>query len=567
MGYAASFPAHAQTASTPRPIIEELRLQERERVLREQQERTVDDRLKPAVVEMQVLPEGESPCFRIDQLVLAGEGAEAFQWALDFGRKSGIAADDWRGRCLGTKSVNVLLARVKQAVIAKGFVTTRVLVGPQDLASGTLTLTLIPSRIAAIRFKAVERGQPASATTSLLGAIPARVGDLVNLRDVEQGLENLKRLPTADADIQIEASTAPNAKPGDSDLVVAYTRKPSLLGPLRMSLSLDDGGTDATGKTQASATVAWDNPLGINDLFYVSVNHGVFNHQGQSTAGQTVHYSVPYGDWLLSATASKSDYHQSVAGADQTYVYSGESSNAEVKLARLLFRDASRKTIASIRAFQRTSDNYIDDTEIEVQRRTVGGWEASLNHREFIGQATFDGTLSYRRGTGAFGSIEAPENPFGEGTSHMKLFMAEASVNAPFKLGEEQFRYGGLLRAQWNRSPLTPQDRFSVGGRYTVRGFDGDNSLLGQRGWLLRNDLGWVVGQSGAELYVGADYGQVGGPSVEFQVGRELAGAVIGVRGALKSLNYDFFVGTPVKKPWGFITANVTAGIGLNYNF
>ncbi|MDM0030083.1 ShlB/FhaC/HecB family hemolysin secretion/activation protein [Variovorax saccharolyticus] len=567
MGYSASFPAHAQTASTPRPIIEELRQQERERVLREQQERTVDDRLKPAIIDAQTLPEGESPCFRIDRLELSGEGADTFQWALDFADKSGTAADDWRGRCLGTNGVNVLLSRVQQAVIAKGFVTTRVLVGPQDLASGTLTLTLIPSRIAAIRFKAAESGQPSPATTSLLGAIPARIGDLVNLRDVEQALENLKRLPTADADIQIEASTAPNAKPGDSDLVVAYTRRPSLLGPLRVSLSVDDGGTDATGKTQAGATVAWDNPLGINDLFYVSVNHDVFNHQGQGTAGQTVHYSLPYGYWLLSATASKNDYHQSVAGVDQTYVYSGESSNAEVKLARLLYRDASRKTTASIRAFQRTSDNFIDDTEIDVQRRIVGGWEASLNHREFIGQATLDGTLSYRRGTGAFGSIEAPENPFGEGTSHMKLFTAEASVNAPFKLGDEQFRYGGLWRAQWNRSPLTPQDRFSIGGRYTVRGFDGENSLLGQRGWLIRNDLGWVVGQSGAELYLGADYGQVGGPSVEFQVGSELAGAVIGVRGAFQGLNYDFFVGTPIKKPWGFITANVTAGFSLNYNF
>ena len=563
---AAAFSAHAQTASTPRPIIEEQRQQERERVLREQQERTVDDRPKPAVIESQTLPEGESPCFRIDRLVLSGELAENFQWALDSADKAGDAADDWRGRCLGTKGVNVILARVQQAVIAKGFVTSRVLVGPQDLASGTLTLTLVPSRIAAIRFKAPE-GDQATPTTSLRGAIPARVGELVNLRAIEQGLENLKRLPTADADIQIEASAAPDAKPGDSDLVVAYTRKPSALGPLRVSLSLDDGGTESTGKTQAGATVAWDNPLGINDLFYLSLNQDAFNHQGQGTAGQTVHYSVPYGHWLLSTTASRSDYHQSVPGQDQTYVYSGESSNAEVKLARLLYRDASRKTTASIRAFQRTSDNYIDDTEIDVQRRIVGGWEASLNHREFIGQATVDGTLSYRRGTGAFGSLEAPEEAFGEGTSHMKLFTAEASLNAPFKLGGQQFRYSGLWRAQWNRSPLTPQDRFSLGGRYSVRGFDGEESLLGERGWLIRNDLGWAMGQSGAELYAGLDFGRVGGPSVEFQVGRKLAGAVVGLRGAYQGLSYDFFVGTPISKPEGFRTANVSAGFSLIYNF
>lgn len=561
-GVAAAFAAHAQVASTPRPIIEEQRQLERERALREQQERTVDTRPKPAVIDAQTLAEDERPCFRIDRLVLSGELADDFQWALDAAARSGETADDWQGRCLGTAGVNVILARVQQAVIARGYVTTRVLVGPQDLAAGTLVLTLVPSRIAAIRFKDREEGKDKT-STSLRGAIPAQVGRLVNLRDIEQGLENLKRLPTADADIQIEASTAPGARPGDSDLVVAYTRK----RPLRATLSLDDGGTDATGKTQAGATVAWDGPLGLNDLFYVSLNHDVFNHQGQGTAGQTVHYSVPYGYWLLSATVSQNDYHQSVAGLGQNYVYSGESSNAEVKLARLIYRDASRKTTTALRAWRRASHNFVDDTEIDVQRRVVGGWEASANHREFIGEATLDGTLAYRRGTGAFGSKEAPEEAFGDGTSRMELFTAEASLNAPFKLAGEQFRYSGLWRAQWNGTPLTPQDRFAIGGRYTVRGFDGENSLLGERGWLIRNDLGWALGRSGAELYAGVDYGHVGGLSVEFQVGNELAGAVVGIRGVFQGLNYDVFVGAPISKPEGFRTAKVTAGFSLSYNF
>jgi len=50
-----------------------------------------------------------------------------------------------------------------------------------------------------------------------------------------------------------------------------------------------------------------------------------------------------------------------------------------------------------------------------------------------------------------------------------------------------------------------------------VRGSDGEISLMGERGWLVRNDIGWAIptdsGQSGAELYVGADYGlSVGAP-------------------------------------------------------
>ncbi|RYE41911.1 MAG: ShlB/FhaC/HecB family hemolysin secretion/activation protein [Hyphomicrobiales bacterium] len=563
---AASLSAQAQVnPSAPKPFVEELRLQERERALREQQERAVDERLPAAAkAEDKRLAAGESPCFRIDHLVLSGERAEDFQWALQ--KASGPDGDDTPiGRCLGTQGVNTVLARVQQALIARGWVTTRVLAAPQDLAQGTLTLTLVPGRIAAIRF--ADDASTKTWLPSLRTAIPAQVGDLLNLRDIEQGLENLKRLPTAEADIQIEPSKAADAKPGDSDLVVKYSQKL----PLRTTLSLDDSGTETTGKTQAGATVAWDNPLGLNDLLYVSLNHDAFNHRGSGTGGQNVHYSVPYGHWLLSATASQSKYHQSVAGLNQTYVYAGESRNAELKLSRLIYRDASRKTTLAVRAFRRASNNFIDDTEIEVQRRVVGGWEASVNHKEFVGDATFEGTLAYKRGTHAFGALKAPEDAFDEGTSYMRLFTAELSANVPFKLGEQKLRYSGLWRAQWNRTQLTPQDRFAIGGRYTVRGFDGESSLMGDRGWLVRNDIGWALGQSGAELYAGADYGQVGGRSSMQGLGNHLAGVAIGVRGAVKGaggqLSYDVFVGAPIAKPEGYRTARVTGGINLNFSF
>ncbi|RYF31402.1 MAG: ShlB/FhaC/HecB family hemolysin secretion/activation protein, partial [Comamonadaceae bacterium] len=287
----ASWGAKAQPApSAPRPFIEEIRQQERERALREQQERGFDA-LQPAPpkTDDKRLPETESPCFRIDRLVLGGERAEDFQWALS--SASGPKGDDTPiGRCLGTEGVNVVLARLQQAVIARGWVTTRVLAAPQDLTQGTLTLSLVPGRIAQIRVAddaSTKSWLPTLCNAcNACNAIPARPGDLLNLRDIEQGLENLKRLPTAEADIQIEPSKAADARPGNSDLVVKYAQKL----PLRTTLSLDDSGTQATGKLQAGATVAWDNPLGLNDLFYVSLNHDAFNHKGSGTAGQTVHY-------------------------------------------------------------------------------------------------------------------------------------------------------------------------------------------------------------------------------------------------------------------------------------
>jgi hemolysin activation/secretion protein len=336
-------------AYKPQPFVEQQRQQERERALREQNERTVDQRPQAAP---------PAPVHAFPNPSPRASASTACCWSASSPKPSNgplLICRPRRQRFTHRPlprhaGVNVVLARAQQAVIARGFVTTRVLAAPQDLSTGTLTLSLVPGRIAAIRTTADSSSTLLGSSALLATAIPARPGDLLNLRDIEQGLENLKRAPTAEADIQIEPSTAPNAKPGDSDLVVKYVQAKKW----RVTLSLDDSGTEATGRYQSGATLSLDNPFGLNDLFYVSANHSINNHvfgdRAYGTEGQTVHYSLPYGYWLLGFTASNSQYHQSVAGLNQDYVYAGKSNNAEVKLSRLVYRDQSRKTTVASRA-------------------------------------------------------------------------------------------------------------------------------------------------------------------------------------------------------------------------
>ena len=100
-----------------------------------------------------------------------------------------------------------------------------------------------------------------------------------------------------------------------------------------------------------------------------------------------------------------------------------------------------------------------------------------------------------------------------------------------------------------------------------MRGFDGESVLMAERGWLIRNDLGLALGDSGQEFYVGLDHGQVGGQSAKLLIGERLTGAVIGLRGSVKGVSYDLFAGQPVRKPDGFKTASVTAGFNLSLSF
>ena len=269
----------------------------------------------------------------------------------------------------------------------------------------------------------------------------------------------------------------------------------------------------------------------------------------------------------MSATASANDYHQSVAGASQTYLYSGESSNYEAKLSRLVFRDAANKATLSLRGYLTQSKNFIDDTEVEVQRRRMAGWEASIAHRAFIGKATLDLNLAYRHGIGAFGALHAPEEVFNEGTARPTLITTDNTLSVPFAIAGQALRYDLNWRAQWNRTPLVPQDRFSIGGRYTVRGFDGESILMAERGWLIRNDLSFALGESEQEFYVGLDHGEVAGASAELLIGRSLTGAIVGLRGSYRALSYDVFFGGPLDKPEYFRTSHRTAGFNLTVSF
>lgn len=382
---------------------------------------------------------------------------------------------------------------------------------------------------------------------------------------------NLKRVPTVEADIQIEPADASD----QSDLVITHRQK----APARLAVSVDDSGTKATGKYQGSATFSLDNPLSLSDLFYVTINNdlGGGDPGSRGSRGHVAHYSLPIGYWSVGATASANRYYQNVAGTNQSYLYRGTSETTELSLARIVRRNISSKTTLALKAFQRRSNNYIDDTEVMTQRRITGGYELALGHKQTLqtalakdpgkesssDPAKVQVNLSYKRGTGDFDTLPAPEEPSGEGTSRFGLLLLDASLDIPFKAAGQSWAYSAALKVQNNTTPLTPQDRFAIGSRYSVRGFDGETLLSAERGWTVRNELSWNLPQS-QQLYLGLDYGEVSGPSSDLLVGKTLSGAAIGWRGSWDKLQYDLFIATPLHKPDTFKTASTTGGFQLS---
>ncbi|SPA03180.1 Hemolysin activator translocator [Cupriavidus taiwanensis] len=518
-----------------------------------------------ALVEYPALP-AETPCFRIDRFLLEippdlpvssqAQGASALpQDPFAFAR---VWLEHYQGACVGKQGLDVLTKGASQAILSRGYVTTRVLLPQQDISTGALRLSLIPGVIGELRFADPDtRGTWKS-------AFPARAGDLLNLRDLEQGLEQMKRGASQDADIQV----VPTTMPGVSDVVITVKRAK----PWTVVASVDNSGTRATGKWVGNLSVGIDNPLGLNDLFNVGYMQDVeFSDKQHGTKGWNGFYSVPWGYWTATLSAYSNNYYQQIAGVNQTFISSGKSQTADLKLHRVIRRSQDDVLGVQFRLSRRFGKSFIEDTEIEQQHRNNTVLEAGFTDRHYFGAAQFDGSMVYRQGIGGLGSQADTLAADGGPTWRYRMVVADANLSVPFKLGSQPLRYVTTFRGQYTRDRLYALDMMTIGSRYTVRGFDGENLLAGDSGFYWRNELQAPIGTTGQAVYAGVDYGRVFGPSTVVLVGRQLAGAVIGVRGGFGSglgrLSYNLFVGVPIYKPTAFHTAGVTGGLQMAYQY
>ncbi|KXS32930.1 MAG: Hemolysin activator protein [Candidatus Gallionella acididurans] len=544
---------------------EELRnraMQQAQERARQQQAPNVN--LQGAVPEAQPfqLPAAETPCFTVNTFVLEVPG-QLSPAAHRYGASTSLLdhfhfaqkfLDQYKGKCIGREGINILVKGVTTKILERGYSTTRVAIPEQDMLSGTLKLTLIPGIIHELRFA------DAGTAGTWKNAFPTSAGKLLNLRDLEQGLEQMKRVTSQDVSMQI----VPAGNLGESDVIISVKRSK----PWNATINLDDSGIKATGKTQAGLQAGWDNLLGINDLFNIGTSTDADrNNYMRGTSGNNFSYSVPFGYWTSSVSANEFAYHQRIMGIAQSFVSSGKMQNLDAKVSYLFYRDQFSKSSLQFRTGKYFSHSYIDDTEILVQKRDTTFAEIALIHKHYIGQAQIDATLACRKGTPWFGAQSDPANlPSTSPRYDYTLETLDATLTMPFQLNERQLSYSATLRAQNTNTALYAEDWFSIGNRWTVRGFDGEYPMSAEKGFFLRNEIGIPIFGTAQSAYVGLDFGAVYGNNTATLLGNKLAGLVAGLRGSIaQGMMYEVFAGFSLYKPEYYPTDVPAAGFSLMY--
>ncbi|MCY4744775.1 ShlB/FhaC/HecB family hemolysin secretion/activation protein [Pelomonas sp. UHG3] len=480
--------------------------------------------------------EGEAPCFHVQRVHFRGAPPGFADEHQDL--------RSYAGACLGALSIERLRQNLQARLVDLGYVTSHITVPPQNLADGVLQLDVELGRVGRI-----ERRGGARAIGR--NALALRTGNVLNLRDIEQSLENTSRLPSQAAQVQIEAADVS----GESVLVLAATERRSW----RMTVGADNAGASDYGSLQGSAQLVLDGPLGLSDQLVAYVA-GAPKRGAPFQRSGMLSYSLPFGYHLLSVTGTRSEHNRLIQGLSTVFSENGHDASWQLRWQWTPWRSASGRVAVWLGASDRRSRNHIDDVELVLQRRNVrttdwgfsGWWRREAG--EF--QLDYEQAVSTRRTLGADVVLDPP--PLA------RTARAQLGWQRPFG----DWRYDARLAWSGVHDAASGADLHVLGSRWTVRGFDARSLLSGKEQISLKQDLRGP----GVELpagvawqpYAGLDVGRIAGA---FSGGRTLAGATVGVRVQFGGLFGDLAAAAPLHKPQGFDAASAVVYASLNYSY
>lgn len=524
-----------------------LRQWEREHRLSSSQEHPLDN----IVVPIDVPSDENGTSFYVSKIELDGLPKE-----LSFLQSVARQAEDKK---MTVADITNVRNELQRQLINTGYVTTQVFIPEQNLSSGTLQFLVVPGHVEDVVYSSESKHIPWK------NAFPIRRGDVLNLRNLEQGIEQMKRVSSQSVSMKL----LPGSTIGQSivELNVQTTK------PVSGAITLDNSGLASTGTYQANFLVSFDQAFRANDTVTISVS-GDMSGAGsiKGTRAQSLSYVIPSGKDTFSFNLYTSRYHQTIASNPYDFIYSGKTTTMKAKWNHVFSRSQRDKYAYDIALSLRHNHRFINDQEIPVQALRTSSMEIGVSNRKYIGNATLYSRLGFQWGIGAFGA--QPEHKasvaMGGPTSRYHMLLLDVDYRKPFTMGHRPASFTTSFHGQWvtGGKRVYSVDTINLGNRYTVYGFDGEYTLMGDSGWYVRNELSSVIPKLKSEIYLGVDFGAVYGKSTEALVGRTIAGAALGIRGHYKSgLIVDAFVSAPIYKPEGYHTKKFYSGFTVGYRF
>lgn len=394
----------------------------------------------------------------------------------------------YTGRCLGVSDFNHALDDINGAYMAQGHVTSRAYLPEQSLQDGHLRIVVVEGMLSGFQFEGISpRFHEAT-------AFPGLHGRILNLRDLEQGLDQMNRLPNWSAKMQI----VPGSVPGTSAVRI---RQPAP-GYIHGQIWADNNGQYETGHEAGHAMLTAQDVLGLLDMWSVEYDHSLVGDAGRrGTQYISANGSIPFGTWTVFGGWWMSDdvYHLQTLGED--YRLGGRRKDFRFGVSRVVARN--RIGVTTLQAFYelKSFNSTLDRVRLQTQsaRQAYVVAQASESLKAWGG--VWYMTLGMRFGVGAVGTHSAYDNP-GEADPHTQYVKPTLDIDGyrPLPLG---LLWHTSVHGEYSTRNLFTTDQLQLGGPYTVRGFL-RQMLLGNDGIYIRNDVSWRFARPGMNQGCGA---------------------------------------------------------------
>lgn len=237
-------------------------------------------------------PEAAGPCFKVQYIRLENVTA------LPLSSQRKLMRLPAEG-CMTLRDIRQRVRDVTQDYLSRGFITSRAWLPEQDISGGTLVIAVTEGKVETITLDGHQEN-------ALWMAFPRAEGQILNLRDTEQGLEQLNRLNSRSLTVDI----LPGSREGFSrvELVPVSQRF-----PVSLDVGADNSGHKSTGSGQMNARLTADNLLGLAYQWTLAAGSDSEYHHDRRSRSMQGGVSVPYGYWLFSAQYAWSDFYQTLS--------------------------------------------------------------------------------------------------------------------------------------------------------------------------------------------------------------------------------------------------------------
>lgn len=388
------------------------------------------------------------------------------------------------GQCVNSEVLATIVSTIQNYYNDRGYVVAQALLPKQDFTTGDLEVKILEGKVNKIilgKNGTTDKMQTFTAFGNL-------EGDTLNMSDLNQGINQMNRLPANSASI---SKIDLDSDAGAADVYVANNKKRF---PGHASIGYDSLGNKYTGINRANFAGELDNLLFLNDALNVSYTENIdSNRDRNNNKTFTTDFSIPFGYNTFTYDYSRSESTNKTDSANIT----GYSESNNFMLERLLFSKGNLTISGNTSLTVKSAASYLDHHKIDISERHL-----TLANLEFALSNTLENGVNiyikptYTKGLKILNAQKDNESPSNSlPKSQYQRIKLYATVSKEFKLPKlnTPFVLETDMDSQYSEDELYGSEQFAIGGYDSVRGFR-DYFLTGNSGYYFRNSATFNVG-------------------------------------------------------------------------